>query len=184
MITLQQAFDLVDKKFENKNLKKHVYAVSAIMRQIAEVKDKDTELWEITGLLHDIDFEETKNMPEKHAIRSSEILEGQLPIEALHAILAHNHTYTGIVPEKDIDYALISADAISGLVVATALVMPNKKLSDVKEKSILKKFADNAFAKNIDRDRILYCKSLGMSKEEFIEISLMALQKIHEKLGL
>lgn len=112
------------------------------------------------------------------------MLGGELPDEALEAIRAHNFEHLDVVPKNDLDNALIAADAISGLIVATALVMPNKKLEEARVESVLKKFDDSSFAKNIDRDRILYCKKVGLDKEDFVEISLDALQKIHKKLGL
>lgn len=171
-------------KVSNENLRKHMYAVSAIMEKLAEELDKDTELWAMVGLLHDIDYEETKDSPEEHARRSAEMLEGELPEEGLEAVRAHNFEHLDAEPEGDLDNALIAADAISGLIVATTLVMPNSTLEEVRVQSVLKKIDDPSFAKNIDRDRVLYCEKLGMTKEEFVEVSLEAMKKIHGKLGL
>ncbi|KXA99719.1 hypothetical protein AKJ41_04990 [candidate division MSBL1 archaeon SCGC-AAA259O05] len=179
-----KAEEMVRKKVDTENLRKHMYAVSAIMGELADELDGDPELWERVGLLHDIDYEETKDNPEEHAKRSAEILEGKLPEKALEAIRAHNFQHLDVSPESDFDNALIAADAISGLIVATALVMPNSKLEEARVESVLKKFDDSSFAKNIDRDRIQYCERLGLEKKEFAEISLKALQKIHGKLGL
>lgn len=184
MISKGRALELVEDKVETKNLRKHMYAVSAIMKKLAEKLGKDVKKWGLTGLLHDIDYEETKDKPEKHALRSVEMLEDKLPEDALYAIKSHNFEHLEVDPEKDLDNALIAADAISGLMVATALVMPNKKLEEVRVESVLKKFNDSSFAKNVDRDRILFFRELGLSKEEFIEISLEALKEIHGELGL
>ncbi len=184
MIEIEKAEEMVRERVDTENLRKHMYAVSAIMRKLAERLGEDPKLWEVVGLLHDIDYEETKDKPEEHAKRSAEILGHRLPEEALKAIRAHNFEYLNVGPESDFDNALIAADAISGLIVATALVMPNSRLDEARVESVLKKFSDSSFAKNIDRDRILYCEKLGLSKEEFAEISLRALQRIHDRLGL
>lgn len=184
MIEKEQAIETVKRNVSDKNLRKHMYAVSAIMKELAIDLNEDTETWELVGLLHDIDYERTEDEPEKHALVSAEMVAGKLPENCCRAIKSHNFKNTGIEPSSNIDYALISADAISGLIVATALVMPDSKLEQVRVESVLKKFDDNSFAKSIDRDRILYCEKLGLNKEEFIRISLRALKKISDKLGL
>lgn len=184
MISKQRASELVKEKIQNRNLRKHMYAVSAIMKKVAERLGKDVDKWGKTGLLHDIDYEETKDDPERHASLSAEMLKDELPEDSLKAIKAHNFEHSGVEPKGDLSNALIASDAISGLIVATALVMPNKKLEEARVESVLKKFDDSSFAKNIDRNRILYCKKLGMNKEEFVELSLEALKEISEKSGL
>lgn len=184
MIGEDEARELVGEKIDTENLEKHMYAVSAIMKRLAEELGEDPELWSRVGLLHDIDYGETRDDPEEHAKKSAEMLEEDLPEEALEAIRAHNFEHLDVEPDSDLDNVLIAADAISGLIVATALVMPNSKLEEVRVESVLKKFGDSSFAKNIDRERIMYCEKVGLDREEFIEISLEALQDIHEKLGL
>ncbi|WGI18007.1 HDIG domain-containing metalloprotein [Methanonatronarchaeum sp. AMET-Sl] len=184
MIGEDEAENMVIEWVDTENLRKHMYAVSAIMGEVAKEFDGDSELWRRVGLLHDIDYEETKDNPMEHAMRSAEILEDKMPKKGLKAIRAHNHQHLDVSPENDLDNALIAADAVSGLIVATALVMPNSKLKEVRVESVLKKFDDSSFAKNIDRDRILYCQKIGLEKKEFIEISVKALQKIDQKLGL
>ncbi|MCJ7450642.1 MAG: HDIG domain-containing protein [Candidatus Nanohaloarchaeota archaeon QJJ-9] len=184
MIPKEEAEDLVKEKVDNENLRNHMYAVSSIMEKLGEELGKNPEKWARIGLLHDVDYEETKDNPKEHALRSAEILEDKLSNEALKAIKSHNHKHTGVEPENDVDNALIAADAISGLIVATALVMPNKTLEEVRAESVQKKFDDSSFAKNIDRDRIMYCKEVGLDREEFIELTLEAMKGIDEKLGL
>lgn len=184
MIEKKKAREMVRDKIDTGNLRKHMYAVSGIMKKLAKELDKDQEKWSKVGLLHDIDYEETKDNHEEHALKSAQMLEEKLPEDALRAIKAHNHKHTGIEPDSDMANALIAADAISGLIVATALVMPNSKIEEARVESVLKKFDDASFAKNIDRDRVMYCEKIGMDKEEFIEISLDALKGINDKLGL
>lgn len=184
MLTREKALEMVKNNVNNKNLRKHMYAVSAIMEKLARELDKDEERWGIVGLVHDVDYEKTKDNPEKHALISAEMLEGKLPEDCLRAIRAHNFKRTGIEPENKMDNALIASDAISGLIVATALVMPNKKIKEARVESVEKKFDDSSFAKSIDREKILFCERLGISRQEFIELSLNALKEINEKLGL
>lgn len=184
MISREKALRMMEEEVDTENLKNHMLAVAQIMKKLAEEMDKDEVKWNILGLVHDIDYEETKDDPEKHALRSAEMMEGKVPEEMIRAIKAHNHEHTGVEPESDVDNALIAADAVSGLIVATALVMPNSKLEEARPESVEKKFDDSSFAKNIDRDKILYCEKLGFERDEFLELSLKALQEIDEKLGL
>ena len=80
--------------------------------------------------------------------------------------------------------ALIAADAVSGLLVACALVMPSKKLEEVKISTLNKKFKQKDFARNVDRNRINFCEEIGLSKEKFFEIALNGLKKISQTLGI
>ncbi|RLI09873.1 phosphohydrolase [Candidatus Bathyarchaeota archaeon] len=153
------------------------------MRALARELGEDEELWGLTGLLHDLDYEETKGDFSRHGLRSAELLEGKLPQEALHAIMAHNDL-TGVKPEGKLDLALRAADALSGLIVATALVMPNKKLAEVKLSTLRKKFKAKDFARGADRDRIRLCEQLGLSLERFLELGLEAMKAIASDLGL
>ena len=184
MITREEAINLVEENVDTDNLTNHMFAVAQIMKRLADELDKDEQKWEILGFIHDVDYEETKDNPEKHALRSAEMMEGKVPEDVIRAIKSHNHAHTGVEPKSDIEYALIAADAVSGLIVATALVMPNSKLEEARPESVEKKFDDSSFAKNIDRDRILYCEKLGLERDEFLELSLKALQEIDEELGL
>ncbi len=184
MISKEKALAMIDENIDTENLKKHTWAVGQIMKKLAEELDKDEDKWEILGLIHDLDYEETKDNPEIHALKSAEMVEGMVPDDVIRAIKSHNHKHTGVEPENDMENALIAADAVSGLIVATALVMPNSKLEEARPESVEKKFDDSSFAKNIDRDRILYCEKIGLERDEFLELSLHALQDIEDKLGL
>ena len=159
-------------------------AVEALMRALARHLDEDEETWALTGLLHDIDFEETRNNPRMHGLLASELLKDRVPENIIRAIKAHNHEYTGVKPETRMEKALIACDALSGLLVACALIMPSKKLSEVRVKTVKKKFKAKDFAKGVDRNRISLCESFGVTKEEFFEIGLEALKCISQELGL
>ncbi|MEA2054863.1 MAG: HDIG domain-containing protein [Candidatus Thermoplasmatota archaeon] len=180
MISDEEAMEMLEQVGEE-NLRKHMMAVGTIMEKMAEKFSEDKEIWKMTGLLHDIDYK--KSDMNEHGLLSAKMLEGKLPEEALHAVRAHNER-TGVKAETLIDKALIAADAASGLVVATALVMPGKKLSEVKTKSLIHKFKDKSFAKNIDRGRILVCDKIGMDTREFLSLALEAMNGISDELGL
>jgi len=166
---------------KNENLKKHMIAVGAIMKKLASLLGEDEETWYYAGLLHDIDYEMVDM--KQHGIKSAEMLEGLLPEEALHAIMAHNEM-TGVEAKTKFDYALIASDAISGLIVATALVIPTKKIKDISIKTLKNKFKDKSFARRIDRSRIMYCEKIGLDLEDFFKISLEAMESVANQLGL
>ncbi len=178
-----EALDLVKRYVKNEKLIKHMIAVSAIMEKLAEVLNEDSKLWKLVGLLHDIDYELTQNDFSKHGILAVEILKDKLPENALSAIKAHNEM-TGHKDDSKLAIALRAADAVSGLIVATALVMPNKKVSEVKVETLLKKFKQKDFARGVKRDRILECEKLGISLEEFLRIALEAVKNVSPELGL
>ena len=185
MIHRDEAFALVRKYIgRNDKLIKHSLAVEAIMREMARRLAKDEELWGLTGLLHDIDYEYTQKEPEKHANLAAQILQGLLPERGVNAIKAHNYMHTDYIPVTSIDKALIAADAVSGLVIATALVMPSKKLSEVKLKTLISKFRDSSFATGCSRNRIELCLDAGIELEVFLSLSLDALKNISDDLGL
>ena len=184
MLKREEALSLIKKHITKKNWFLHMLAVEAIMRRLAEYLGEDQELWGLVGLIHDLDFEEVGGDMKRHGIVSTEILEGRIPEEVIHAIKAHNFEFTGIDPVTKLDKALIAADAISGLVIACALVMPSKKLSEVRVKSIRKKFKESSFARGVDRKSIMLCEDLGIERDTFFQLALEALQSIHEELGL
>ena len=179
-----EAISLVRSEVKNENLIKHMLAVGAIMKHIAKKIGEDDELWEIAGILHDIDYEKTKSNIAQHSLISAEMLKGKIPEQAINAIKSHNFENTDVLPKSKMDFALIAADAISGLVIATALIYPSKKIEDVKTKSVTKRFKKKDFARNVSREHIMFCEKLGMNIEEFCELSVMALQEISDEIGL
>lgn len=184
MFSRNDALNLLQKYLKDQTLLKHSYAVEAILRELAAYLKKDEHLWGITGLLHDIDYEYTKNEPEKHATIGSELLQDLIAEKATNAIKAHNYQHTMQIPQTSLDKALIAADAVSGLIIATTLVIPTKKLADVQLTTLQKKFKDNSFAQGCNRKRIELCEDIGINVEKFLELSLQALQNISGLLGL
>ncbi len=183
-ITRREAIDKVKQNVSDDKLRKHMYAVSDIMTIVAEELDRDVKQWSLSGLLHDIDYEKTQEDFKRHGKISADMVSGEVSEEILEAIRAHNFENTGFEPENDMDYGLIAADALSGLIVATALVMPDSSLEEVRVESVMKKIGDSSFAKSIDRDRIKMCEELGLELEKFVELGLEAMKKDSERLGL
>jgi len=179
-----EALKLVNEWIFDEKIRKHVLAVEAIMRGLARFFGENEELWGLVGLLHDLDYDRTRDNVEMHAKLTADFLKDKLPDEAIKAILSHNER-TGEKPSSKLAYALIAADQISGLIVATALVMPSKKLEEVKVRSVRKKFKQKDFARRVRRDRILKAlEHLGIDLNKLIEISLESLKPIHEELGI
>lgn len=183
-MTRQDAFDLLTEYTESPNLIKHGLAVEAAMRAYARHFGEDEEKWGIVGLLHDFDYEKYPDL-EDHPYRGAEILrERGWPEETIEAVMAHAE-HTGVERDTRLKQAIYAVDELTGLIVATALVRPDKKLSSVKVKSVRKKMKDKSFAAAIDRDQIRRgAEELGVSLDEHIGMVLEAMQGISDELGL
>ena len=181
----QQALDLMEGHMRADNLRKHCLATEAVMRALAERLDEPVDLWGIAGLLHDLDYEETADNPLEHGLRTAVILaESDLPTEVINAIKAHNAEVLGLERKSKLDFALTCAESITGMVIATALVYPDKRLQSVKPKSILKRMKQKDFARRVNREQIRLCEEIGVDLADFAELSLMAMQGISDELGL
>lgn len=178
-----EALELVRQHVRKENNVKHMIAVGGVMRQIAIRLGQDQARWELIGILHDIDFEVCTGA-EDHCLRAQELLQGKLDEEAIECIMAHNSEHTKVPVDTPMKRALIAADASSGLVIACALVMPSKRLDDVKPESLVKKFGSKDFAKGVSRDRIMLCEQIGIPKDDFLAISLEGMRKVAQELGL
>jgi uncharacterized protein len=178
-----EALELVRQHVKKENNVKHMIAVGAVMRQIAIRLGQDDARWELVGILHDIDFEVCTGA-EDHCLRAQEMLKGKVDEEVIECILAHNSEHTKVPVDTPMKRALVAADASSGLVIASALVMPSKKLSDVKPESLVKKFGSKDFAKGVSRERIIQCEHIGIPRDEFLAISLDGMRKVAVELGL
>jgi putative nucleotidyltransferase with HDIG domain len=179
-----KAYEELAVRLENKNHIKHSLAVEAIMKKLAEYFLEDVHQWGLAGLLHDIDYDRTKDALNIHSLVAAEILEGlNLNSTIIYAVKAHNPIH-GIERRRRIDKALYSSDPLSGLIIACALVHPDKKISKVDTAFVMKKFNEKNFAKGSNRDQIKACSELGIQLEEFIGTGLAAMQEIHQELGL
>lgn len=175
---------LVREHVSKRNVIYHMLAVEAIMRSVARFFGEDVTEWSLVGLLHDLDYEKTEAVPEKHGLLTEEALKGLLSEKLTRAIKSHNSKNTGTLPETRMEKALIACDAVSGLLVACALVMPSKKLQDVKVETVAKKFRDKDFARGADRERIIMCEDIGIPREKFFELSLSGLKESASEIGL
>ncbi|MCD6410404.1 HDIG domain-containing protein [bacterium] len=184
-MTKEEAINFLKENIQAQNLIKHSLAVGAIMKSLAERFGENSEKWETCGLLHDIDYEKTKNEPEKHSLVGAEMLkEKGLDEEIVEAVKAHNEIHK-IKPETLMAKALYVCDPLSGLIVAATLVLPSRKLKDLTVQNVLNRFKENSFARGANREIIKKCQDyLNLSLEEFIEIALKAMQGIAEELGL
>lgn len=184
-MTRDEALELIKSKIKNQNLVKHMLASEAIIKALAQRLGQPEAEWGIVGLIHDLDFEETKDKPEKHSLITVDILKDKgFSEQQLQAIKAHNAENTGMERKTPLDYALTCAEQITGLIVACALVQPDKKLASVTSESILKKFKQKSFASNVSRNDIKLCEKLGLSLKEFVSLSLKAMQDISSDLEL
>jgi len=186
MLSLDEARDLMEREIETDALQKHMLAVAAIMAAIADklsVPEEEKETWLLAGLLHDLDYERTQHEFEKHGLITAELLAGKLPAACVEAIKAHNPR-TGCEPKSEMARALIAADALAGLIIPTALMMPSRKLADVRVQSLTKKFKDKSFARTVNRDKIMSCEALGLTRNELFALALEALQPLSAELGI
>ena len=182
----EEALELIKERIKNQNSIKHMLATEAIMRALAINFQEDPEVWGLAGLLHDLDMEDEECLsdPCKHGNKSADELD-ILGIEKkiTDAIRAHNEK-TGKNPEKLIEKCLYATDPLTGLIVASTLVLPTKKLNDLKLESLIKRFKENRFAMGARRDIISSCSSFDMDLEKFLDIGLKAMQEIANDLGL
>lgn len=182
--TRDDAWDLVCEYTKNENLRRHMLAVEASMRAYAQRFGEDEEEWATVGLIHDFDYEMHGSAP-AHPVEGEKILaELGWPEHIRRAVLSHAD-YTGVARETLMERALHACDDITGLVVAVALVRPDKDLRSVKVSSIRKKWKDRRFAGGVDREEVeAACEELGVSLDEHFAVVLGAMQGIAPELGL
>jgi putative nucleotidyltransferase with HDIG domain len=186
----KQALDLLHKNMLNQNLRRHCYAVEAVMRALAKYFKEDEDNWGIAGLLHDADYELTKDKePKKN--HTKKVLEWLKEFEAetdiYDAVAAHAWGFVDGAPEPKtkMQWSLYCCDELTGLIVAVTLVKPDKKLASVTVDSIMKKWKQKAFAAGVDRAQIEESEPrLGIPLQDFIQIALTAMQDISADLGL
>jgi predicted hydrolase (HD superfamily) len=187
-ITKEQANKLLDEYVKDPVTKLHMIESGAIMQVLAKRFGEDEEAWGIIGLLHDIDWDLTKNNTDDHCIKSQEILKNAGASDFLiETIVSHGYgvipALSGKVRSTNLQYCLVAAETLTGLIIATALMQPDKKLVSVQLTSLKKKFKTKNFASRVNRDLILECEKAGIPLDEFLEIGLKALQDVAGKIG-
>jgi len=180
----EETISLLKRYIQNDKMIAHCIASEAVMIALAEKLGEDKCKWGTAGLLHDLDVEITEADMKIHGLKSAEILESEnYDPEIIDAIKMHNEEAAGILRSTKFHHALAAGETITGMIFATALVYPDKKLSSVKPKSITKRMKEKAFAASVKRENIMECEKLGLSLDEFAEISLSAMQKISDEIG-
>lgn len=184
----EEAVALMNEWVKSESLRKHMLAVEAALRAYARHFGEDEELWGITGLLHDLDYERFSNMDDQvngHPRTELRLFEERgYPPEMIHAVLTHA-TFLGEPRVSLLDKALLACDEMTGLIIAAAYVRPDRNLRNVEYASIKKKWKDKAFTAAIDRkENMEFIEELGVPFEEHVQIVLTAMQGIADELGV
>jgi putative nucleotidyltransferase with HDIG domain len=184
MTQRETAWCLLTEFTQSENLRKHALAVEACMRAYARKAGADEELWSVTGLLHDFDYEKYPTAAD-HPAKGAEILkERGYSEEVRRAILSHAD-YTGVARLSPMEKTLFACDELAGFITACALVKPGKSLAEVEARSVRKKMKDKAFARSVHREDIIAgAADLGVDLEEHIAFCIEAMKTIAKQLGL
>ncbi len=182
----QEALELLRENVKTESMIKHCLASEAVMRSLAKHLGENEEEWALAGLLHDIDVEKTNADPRTHGPMAAVILKGKgVSEEVIDAIVHHNEDAEGIGPRETIfQHALAAGETITGLITATTLVYPDKKIAAIKTKSVTKRMKEKKFAASVKRENILECEQIGIPLAEFAALAINAMKEIHDELGL
>ena len=189
-ITKEQADKLVEEYISEPITKLHLLESEAIMRALAKRFGEEEDAWGVIGLLHDIDWDLTKEDTSEHCVKCQEILRQAGGSEFLiETIISHGYGLDSIPSLSDkerstnLQYCLVAAETLTGLIIASTLMQPDRKLSSLSLQSLKKKFKNKGFAARCNRELIKECEKAGISLDEFLEIGLVALQGIAGELG-
>jgi putative nucleotidyltransferase with HDIG domain len=179
-----QSWDLLCEYTQTDGLRKHGLAVETVMRHFARKHGGDEDVWGVTGLLHDFDYERWPTA-EGHPYEGNKILtERGYPDDVRTAIMGHAD-YTGVARETPMAKTLFAVDELTGFVTAVALVRPNKSIFEVEPSSVRKKMKDKAFARQVNRDDIINgADQLGVDLDAIIAEVIEALKSNADALGL
>jgi putative nucleotidyltransferase with HDIG domain len=180
----EQAWDLLCQYTEKEALRKHALAVEAAVRHYARLWGEDEELWGITALLHDFDYERWPDA-ENHPYRGVEILAAQGYPEVMRTAILGHAPYTGVPRETRLAKTLYACDELAGFVTAVALIKPTRKVADVDVSSVRKRLKEKGFARGVHREDVYAgAEEIGLPLEEHIQNVIQALQGEAESLGL
>ncbi|HEX9093214.1 MAG TPA: HDIG domain-containing protein [Coriobacteriia bacterium] len=178
-----EAFELVTASIPQRNLVYHSVAVECIMAALARrfaLTGDEVARWALAGLLHDLDYADTAEDPARHGLLTAEMLAGRVDDGIVHAILGHAEK---AARDSLMDKALYAADPTTGFIVAAALVRPDKDLRAVEVSSLLKRWKEKAFARGASREQMDTCSEVGLTRDEFLALSLAAMQERAAELG-
>jgi putative nucleotidyltransferase with HDIG domain len=166
-------------------MRKHCIASEAIMRALAARLGEDPEFWGLVGLLHDLDYNATREHMQRHTLETEKIiLERGVHPEVADAIKYHNAENLGLTRSRPIHFALTAAETLTGMLVAAALVLPDKKIAGLKVSSVKKRMKAKEFARSVNRDHIRLCEAINIPLDEFIEIGVRAMAEVGDALDL
>ena len=181
----EKALELLYRYVRNEKMIIHSLSSEAVMRAVARKLGRDEDNYALAGLLHDLDVEITGADPKRHGLVSVEILRDQgLDEDILDAIGMHNEEATGRNRSTEFEHALAAGETITGLIYATTLVYPDRKIASVKYKSVKKRMTEKSFAASVKRENILECEKIGIPLDEFIQLSVDAMREISNEIGL
>lgn len=184
-ITRGEALALLRHYIKNHNMIKHCLAAEAVMRALAEDLGENTEQWGMAGLLHDLDVELVNADLAVHGLETEKILRERGVHESIiDAIKLHNEKAHGQKRSTFFHHSLAAGETITGLIIATTLVYPDKRIKSVKPKSIVKRMKEKSFAAGVDREIVMECEKIGYDINRFASLCLNAMQSIDEELGL
>jgi putative nucleotidyltransferase with HDIG domain len=189
MPSRDDAWALLCEYTQNENLRKHALAVEACVRAYARKLGADEQLWSLTALLHDFDYERWPNdahhPTQEHPYEGSKILrERGYPEEMIRAILSHAD-YSGVPRQAPLEHTLYACDELAGFLTACALVKPGKSIFEVETDSVKRKLKDKAFARGVNRQDVLRgAEELGVPLEEHIGFCIEAMRGAADRLGL
>lgn len=180
----KQALEILKKYTTKPNLIKHGIVVSAVLKHFAKVQGEDADYWAVVGLLHDVDYE---IYPDEHCHKLVEILKQEgFDEKFIRSIQSHGYEIcTDVEPKSYMEKVLCTVDQLSGLIIACALIRPEKKIEFVTLESIQKRWKIPSFAAGTDRERIMrFCDRLGKSFDYMATETLRAMQAIADEIGL
>ncbi len=189
MPTRDEAWKLLCEYTQSENLRKHALAVEACVRAYARKNGADEQLWSLTALLHDFDYERWPNdahsPDQEHPAEGAKILrERGYPEEVIRAILSHAD-YTGIPRLSALEHTLFACDELAGFLTACSYVRPSKSILDLEVSSVLKRLKDKAFARGVSREDVRRgAEELGLPLEEHIAFCIATMREAADSLGL
>jgi putative nucleotidyltransferase with HDIG domain len=185
MLSRDKALELLHQYVKNEKMIYHCLASEVVMRGLAIRLGEDEEKWGLAGLLHDLDVETTNASPTVHGTQTEFLLnEYDIDPEILDAIRMHNEVSAGKERSTKFQYALAAGETITGLIFATTYVYPDRKLSSVKPKSVVKRMKEKMFAATVKRENIMECEKIGIPIDEFAALAIESMLPIAESIGL
>jgi len=183
MLTREQAFVLIKKYIKDEDNIRYALSVEAVLKKMAELLEKDAELWALTGLLFNLDYEYSSGNPEERGMLAAKLLNDLLPENGINAIKANNYMHTDYIPTTSLDKSLIATVAGVGVLFTIARSIPSKKIDDIDLALVVVKFSDSSFATRYNRNRILLCEDIGMQLEFFLNLCLETIKEISKELN-